>query len=253
VGTPGPETETVFCFGKSQVLAANVVPGSNSPLRTKNLVKPYHVYTVGGQKVGVVGINVKQKTEMSSSPSHGTYLLDEMTTAQRYIDELKNPSMGVNKIIVLSHVGLAKDLEMAAGLEGVDVIVGGDSHSLLGDAGELATVPGAEPVSDYPRVVTGHNGKTVCVVQAWQYAHTVGKLDVSFDSNGDVTACSGRPIFPLAEASTWKDSAGNVLTLGTFEEIDLLSSLQLLMYLAYRRFAVVYVAHIVLIDVTCIT
>jgi len=202
------------------VLSANVVPGPNSPLRTKELVKPYHVYTVGGQKVGVIGITVKQKTEMSSSPSPGTYLLDEMTTAQKYIDELKDPSMGVNKIILLSHVGLAMDLKMAAALEGVDVIVGGDSHSLLGDVEELAIVPGATPVSHYPEVVTGRNGNTVCVVQAWQYANTVGKLDLSFDSYGNVTACSGRPIFPLAEASTWKDSAGNKLNSGTSEEID---------------------------------
>ena len=120
-----------------QVLAANVVPGETSPLRTKDQLKPYSVYPMAdGQSVGVIGIDIKGKTERSSSPSPGTYLLDEVTTAQHYVDELT--AMGVTRIVVLSHVGLWKDKEMAAQLSGVDVIVGGDSHSLMGEAADLA-------------------------------------------------------------------------------------------------------------------
>ena len=114
------------------MLAANVIPGPQSPLRTNKQLKSHHVYTVDGHRVGVIGIDIKGKTELSSSPSPGTYLLDEVTTAQKYINELRG--MGVNKIVLLSHVGLERDRAFARQLRGVDVIVGGDSHSLMGDA-----------------------------------------------------------------------------------------------------------------------
>lgn len=164
-------------------------------------LKPYHVYTVGGHHVGVIGIDIKGKTELSSSPSPGTYLLDEVTTAQKFIDELHGK--GINKIILLSHVGLSKDKAIAGQLRGVDVIVGGDSHSLMGDAGVLAKAPGAAPVGEYPSQTADADGKTVCIVQAWHYSNVVGELEVNFDANGDVLSCTGRPIIPLAESSTW--------------------------------------------------
>ena len=153
------------------------------------------------------------QTEQSSSPSHGTTLLEEIPTAQQYIDELKG--MGINKIVLLTHVGISKDLEMASALSGVDVIVGGDSHTLLGDKSQI---PSGWPVAgSYPyktkTLTTNKDGKTVCIVQAWEYAHVLGHLRVSFDKNGDVTACSGTPVLPVAELSTWvKEADGSTLT-----------------------------------------
>ena len=88
-------------------------------------------------------------------------------------------------------------------LRGVDVMVGGDRHTLLGDTDKLSVVPGSVPAGAYPTEVTNLDGKTVCVVQAWHYAHAVGKLSVSFDANGDVTSCSGGPVFPVADSSTY--------------------------------------------------
>ena len=82
-------------------------------------------------------------------------------------------------------------------------MVGGDTHTLLGDTGKLSVVPGSVPAGAYPTEVTNLDGKTVCVVQAWHYAHAVGKLSVSFDANGDVTSCSGGPVFPVADSSTY--------------------------------------------------
>jgi len=105
-------TQSAACpGGATKVLAANVVPATNSRLRTENLIMGHHVFTVGGEQVGVVGIDIAQKTMDSSSPSPGTILTDEVTAAQAEIDILK--AAGVDKIILLTHVGYWKDMSFA--------------------------------------------------------------------------------------------------------------------------------------------
>jgi len=184
--------------GATKVLAAIVVPGDTSPLKSPTpLLAKSHTFTIDGEKVGVIGIDIKSKTEASSSPSQGTTLTDELTAAQAEIDVLKAAS--VDKIILLTHVGLTKDQAMAPQLSGVDVIVGGDSHTLLGDA----TVKQKAPANAYPQMLTNKDGSKVCIVQAWEYAHAVGFLEVQFDTNGHVTACTGGPRFPMAPKTTW--------------------------------------------------
>ena len=82
-------------------------------------------------------------------------------------------------------------LDMAQGA-GVDVVVGGDSHTLLGPDTLKARGVG-NPAGSYPTRLTDKDGKTVCVVQVWEYAQVVGELKVSFDERGDVQSCTGTP------------------------------------------------------------
>ncbi|WP_130536310.1 5'-nucleotidase C-terminal domain-containing protein [Thiomicrorhabdus indica] len=172
------------------VLAANVVPTEGTPLYPaggKNMLSPYTIKEFNDEKVGIIGIDIKSKTQNSSSPLDSTQFLDELETAQKYIDELE--ADGINKIILLTHYQYANDLTLASNLDGVDVIVGGDSHSLLGDFDQY----GLNSQGDYPTKVTDKSGNTVCVVQAWQYAQVVGELNVSFNADGQVENCSGTP------------------------------------------------------------
>jgi 5'-nucleotidase len=129
-------------------LAANIVPHSASALLTAtNPLKASKVFTMNGVKVGVVGINVKDKTMMSSRPDKGTVLTDELTAAQKEIDALT--TAGVTHIILLTHVGIKMDVILGAGLTGVDVIIGGDSHTLLGDEGMTVKGLGFPTYDDY--------------------------------------------------------------------------------------------------------
>lgn len=207
------------------VLAANVVPGPNSPLRANSTeyLRPYRIFSVDSQQIGVIGIDISGKTMESSNPDEGTVLLNELSTTQKYVDELT--AQGVNKIVLLSHIGLDKDVELAAALRGVDVIVGGDSHTLMGGAKSLASlgVP-KKPAANYPQKVTDRNGNPVCIVQAWEYSHAVGKLVVKFDASGHVTSCSGTPVFPVAERAEWFDEAANA-TLGVAQADAIASAL----------------------------
>lgn len=187
---------------QTSVLAANVVPAASSPL-TNGYLQPYTVVQRSGQPVGIIGLDVAGKTKNSSRPDDGTAFLDEITTAQRYIDELT--AQGVNKIVLLTHYGYSNDLAMAAALTGVDVIIGGDSHSLLGDS--TFTALGFNPQADYPAQATDAAGNPVCVAHAWEYAQLLGKLEVQFDGQGVVTACGDQPYLPIGSQFEYSYSA----------------------------------------------
>lgn len=175
------------------VLAANVTPkvGESplAPTTTTDYFKPYIIKELDGKKYGIIGIDVAGKTKNSSNPDKNTLFANEAQTAQKYINELK--AKGISKVILLTHQGYNNDLSLAKSLSGVDVIIGGDSHSLLG--GESLTAVGLTPEGAYPTKTTNKDGNPVCIAQAWQYATTVGELNINFDNNGVVKGCSGTP------------------------------------------------------------
>ena len=172
---------------KTPVLSANVKPAAGTPLAAR--VADYSIIERSGQQVGVVGLTVKDKTRFASRPDAGTSFLDEATAAQAAIDALR--ARGVNKIVLMSHLGYAADQALAPQLDGVDVIIGGDSHTLLGPDSMKGF--GLSPAGAYPTAAVDKAGRPVCIAQAWQYAYAVGALDVSFDAAGQVAQCSGKP------------------------------------------------------------
>lgn len=177
---------------QTPALGANVVPAAGrSPLARfgpRDYLLPHVIVERGGRRIGIIGIDVQGKTMNASSPDEGTVLLDELETARAHVDALR--AQGVEHLILLTHVGYENDLALAAALPGVDVIVGGDSHSLLGEPLREVGLPVEGP---YPTVLRNLDGDPVCVVQAWQYAWVAGQLDVQFDDRGRVAQCAGTP------------------------------------------------------------
>jgi 5'-nucleotidase len=190
------------------VLGANVVPEVGvsplTPTSPTDYIQPYTIADVNGERIGIIGIVIAQKTKVSSNPDETTEFLDETETAQRYIDELT--AQGVDKIVLLTHYQYANDLAMAPNLRGVDVIVGGDSHSLLGSYYEDMAL---SPEGSYPTIVANAGGEPTCVVQAWQYSAVVGELHVDFDEQGRVVRCDGTPHMLLGDDITQEDEAGD--------------------------------------------
>jgi len=197
---------------ETDVLAANVVPELGvSPLAitsATDYIKPFTVETINGEQVGIIGIDIASKTQNSSNPDETTQFLDETTTAQRFIDELLE--QGVDKIVLLTHYQYRNDVELAQALRGVDVIVGGDSHTLLGEG---LNAYGLNADGPYPTRLSNADGNQVCVVQAWQYSYVVGELDVQFDDNGNVTACNGVPHLLLGDTFERDDENGDPVAL----------------------------------------
>jgi len=180
------------------IVAANIKPKVGvSPLAksgTDDYFKPFSIKTYNDEKVGFIGINPATKTKNSSSPDRETKFLDELKTAQKNINRLHK--LGVNKIVLITQSQFKNDIAMAASLKGVDVIIGADSHTLLGNFQDLGLI--TEGV--YPTKVVDANNNPVCIVQAWHYGAVVGELNVKWNANGVVEECSGTPHLLMADS-----------------------------------------------------
>ena len=196
---------------KTPVLSANVIPKVGTPLaptKSDDTIKPYTIKDFGGQKVGIVGLTVKGKTQGSSSPLPTTVFEDEATAAQKAIDALKG--QGIQRIVLLSHIGYSMDKSIAAKLTDVDVIVGGDSHTLLGDFTAYGITSSS---GSYPTMAKNKDGDSVCIVQASEYSKAMGELTVNFNAKQAVDSCSGKEHLLLGETFTRKDAAGKSVAL----------------------------------------
>lgn len=177
------------CKEKTKVLSANVTFGASSPLYKTNRIQKSQVFEKDGVKFAIIGLTVAKKTKNSSQPNADTLFTDEIETAQKEIDQYK--AQGIKNIILQTHVGYDLDQQLAKSLTDVDVIIGGDSHTLLGP--NSLKKYGMTPEGAYPTQLKNKDGQSVCVVQAWQYSYIVGDLKVQFDKNGNIENCSGTP------------------------------------------------------------
>lgn len=190
---------------QTPVLAANVQPAVGTPLAPKTVhdyIQPFTIKTIRGVKVAIIGIDIKGKTTNSSRPLPTTVFEDEVTAAQRTIDALKK--RGLRHFVLLTHQGYEADQAMAAQLTDVDAIVGGDSHSLLGDFQAF----GLSASGAYPTTATNKDGKKVCIGQAWEYSKAIGELNLSFNRHGEVTACDGQASLLIGSGFKRRDTAG---------------------------------------------
>lgn len=153
------------------------------------------VVDVGGEQIGLVGLTTNT-TPSSSTPGPTVAFADYAPVLEPVIAELQ--AQGVNKIVLLSHIGYVDDQALAAAVDGVDVIVGGHSHTLLSNTAEGAAGP-------YPTVVDSPSGSPVLIVQDGAYGMYLGDLEVTFDSAGVATSWQGDPI--LLDSSIAEDPA----------------------------------------------
>jgi 5'-nucleotidase len=178
----GDEKLKLFIKGVSFPIVSANLDVSQSP-DLKDLVKPFTIVEVGGQKIGVIGVTTVD-TKNNSYPGKGVaFNPDYAGCVQESADRLEQ--MGVNKIVVLSHIGLDEDRKLAAKISKIDAIVGGHSHTLLSN-----TYKEAKDV--YPVVVKDRDERPVYVVQAGGGdGRFIGRLNLEFDAAGVVTKASG--------------------------------------------------------------
>ena len=188
------------------IVSGNVVAKKGSIL--DGAWTPYIIKEIDGAKLGIIGLEIAQKTEVSSRPSDAIEFLDEVTTVQKYADELK--AKGVNKIVLLSHYGYKNDLDLASQVSGIDVIIDGDSHALMGDFSALSLT---SQVPVYPKAVTSKSGEPMCIAQAWAHSLVLGEVDVSFSKDGKLTKCVGTPHLLIGDTFKQKDASGEKVTL----------------------------------------
>ncbi len=176
----GPETLAAFVDKVDfPVLFANTDLEDEPLLEGK--VLSYVIKEVGGEKIAIIGLLAEDTIE-TSQPGPNVPFIRAEEVLPGLIEQLSGE--GVDKVIALSHMGLSRDKQIAAAVDGIDVIVGGHSHTLLSN-----TIDGAE--GPYPTMVTSPGGAATPIVQAFAYSKYLGELELMFDDDGKVTAASG--------------------------------------------------------------
>lgn len=156
---------------KFDIISANIDASAVPELAA--LVKPSVVKTISGQKVAFVGAVTPELSAMSLRTG-GVRLKgvepgkqgDWIAPIKEEVDRLT--SQGIDKIILVTHVGVERDRQLAEAIPAVDAIVGGHSHTRL-----------SKPV-----FVAHRDGSKTIIVQAGSYGRALGKLQLQFDGKG---------------------------------------------------------------------
>ncbi|MFZ0074528.1 MAG: 5'-nucleotidase C-terminal domain-containing protein, partial [Exiguobacterium undae] len=134
-----------------------------------------------GQKIGFFGLTTEETADIASP---GTVAFaNYITSAKAAVKKLED--RGVNKIVALTHIGfddneaVDNDQLLARNVDGIDVIVGGHSHTKL-----------EKPVVVDETIVPGKTEPTI-IAQAYQYGDFLGNLDLTFDYKGKLTEYNG--------------------------------------------------------------
>lgn len=163
------------------VLAANLTPQQGCPLAGGSRIRPYLVRMVRGTRVGIIGLANDEVTGLAAACPQTTFR-DARTTLEQHVAELE--AQGIRHIIAVTHLGLERDRELARSVSGVDVIVGGHTHTYLG--------PGSKD-GPYPIVEHAPDGSPVLVVTAARATRYLGDLSITFDASGIPVAWAGGP------------------------------------------------------------
>lgn len=130
------------------------------------------VQEVNGEEVGIFGLTTAETADISSPGDVAfTDYIDAAEEAVAWFD-----SQGVNKIVALTHIGyddnaaVDNDRTLAAEVDGIDVIVGGHTHT---------------------KILPPQKVEDTVIVQANEYNKFLGQLDVTFDEAGNVTNFDG--------------------------------------------------------------
>jgi 2',3'-cyclic-nucleotide 2'-phosphodiesterase (5'-nucleotidase family) len=137
-------------------LAANLLDASTGEVW--DAVEPYTVIQVGQAQVAILGLTYPD-TPTINKPQNvaGLDFREAQETARHYLPELQSQA---DLIIALSHAGYDQDVALAQAVDGIDVIVGGHTHTFM----------------EMPRKV----GDTI-IVQAGAKGEVLGRLELTVD------------------------------------------------------------------------
>ncbi|WP_281889228.1 5'-nucleotidase C-terminal domain-containing protein [Paenibacillus sp. YYML68] len=169
-GAKFPFVSSNVDFGQEPLLSGYVRNEIGKP------AKDGHIYSsiildVYGHKVGVFGLTTED-TAFLSSPGANITFENYLDKAQQTVQQLQ--AAGINKIIAVTHLGYEFDKVLANTVTGIDVIVGGHSHTKL----------------NVPVVI--QKTEPVLIVQGEDYNKYLGLLDVVFTPDGVLKSWNGK-------------------------------------------------------------
>ena len=137
----------------------------------------YKIFNKNGIKVGIFGVGIQLEGLVGKKDYGETEYLDPIEIAQHYSDFLRNDKK-CDMVICLSHIGYdykddpkkISDKLLAANTAGIDLILGGHTHTFLPE----------------PQSFINKNGKNVLVNQVGWAGLLLGKITFYFDKNKKV-------------------------------------------------------------------
>lgn len=145
---------------KAPVVCSNYI-FKGMPL--ENCVKPYAIVRKAGLKIGIVAVLTDLSSVVDGEIAASFKYLEPALSASVQASYLKNEAK-CDIVICLSHCGYEEDLQIAADLKDVDIIVGGHSHTFLNE----------------PSFVTSKDGREVMIVQDGCWGLELGQIDIEF-------------------------------------------------------------------------
>ena len=138
---------------------------------------PYKIFNKNGIKVGIFGVGIQLEGLVGKKQYLETKYLNPVEMAQQYSDVLRNEKK-CDLVICLSHIGYdykddpkkVSDKILATQTEGIDLILGGHTHTFLPE----------------PQNFINRKGKNVLVNQVGWAGLLLGKIDFYFDKNKNV-------------------------------------------------------------------
>lgn len=172
--TPAAFAETLK-ESKYELLAVNTTVNPNSPMAGK--IKKSRIEEHNGEKFGIIGIAPPDAFErVGTRESLEDIKIDDIdTTITKVQEEINNlKSQGINKIIILSHIGKTLDKRLAQETDGIDIILGAHSHDLY------------KGVKEGENLINSKSGNPVLLTQIGKDGEYVGILKTKFDENGHI-------------------------------------------------------------------
>ncbi len=142
------------------------------------LAQPYVILQKGGLRIGIIGLTTEEFTQSTQ-----VKVSDPMAAAVRLVPEVAGKS---DLLIVLSHLGYKLDLDLAQRVPGIDLIVGGHSHTLVPEPVMIGSTLVAQAGSHLRQV--GILDLTVARGKIISYRYRMKPLDESVETDPAVDA-----------------------------------------------------------------
>lgn len=161
------------------IVTANII--TDHPVLNRT-IKPYHIFPE--YDLALIGVTTETIPDISQ-PGDGTKFTDPVQAVQATVDHIR-ATTNITRIAAITHIGYEEDQRLARETRGLYLIMGGHSHTPLGD------FEGAE--GPYPTIVENVDGEEVFIVTAYRWGEYLGYIDVTYAPDGRILAYHGAPI-----------------------------------------------------------
>ena len=146
------------------ILNANIVDAKTG----ENMFKPYHIIETQGLKIGVIGLMSEHSWQAVANANRENYrLLNPFEVANRVVSKLRPQ---VDLVVSLHHMGIWDDEVYPQKVPGVDVVIGGHSHTQM----------------DHAKLIKNQNKNGIggtLIQHAYYMGVYVGRMDLTIDTD----------------------------------------------------------------------